>query len=262
MDTPTLLLEIDERGVATVTLNRPNKHNAFDDHMVAQLTTRFRQLAKNDKVKVVVLTANGSSFSAGADLAWMQRITNYSFDENIRDADNLVMMLSAINNMPKPVIARVQGLAIGGGVGLVSCCDIAVATEDVEFCLSEVKIGLIPSTIGPYIMAAIGTRAARRYFITAERFSAQQAHLLGLVSEVVPPEELDAKIEAFVEQLLANGPKAMNAAKKMIFDLGHQTIDKAVMSDTSQRIARMRISTEGQEGLQAFLEKRKPEWDS
>lgn len=260
MDTPTLLIDTDSRGVTTVILNRPEKHNAYDDRMVTQISTCFRQLAKDDQVKVVVLAANGDNFSAGADLAWMQRIMNYSFDENQRDANALAVMLSSINMLPKPVIAKVQGQAMGGGVGLISCCDVAICSEDAEFSMPEVKLGLIPSTISPYIIAAIGARAARRYFLTAEKFSSQKAKELGLISEVVKPEVLDSTVEHFIEVFLNNAPNAMNAAKKLVFDLANKTIDKDVMSDTSQRIARTRISSEGQEGLQAFLEKRPPDW--
>ncbi|RRJ83756.1 enoyl-CoA hydratase/isomerase family protein [Aestuariirhabdus litorea] len=251
---------IDERGVATVTLNNPDKHNAFDDAMIAALSDHFHTLAQDNGVRVVVLASCGRSFSAGADLNWMKRMASYSFEENLRDANALANMLQTLNTLPKPTIARVQGAAFGGAVGLVSCCDMAVASSRASFCLSEVRIGLVPATISPYVINAIGQRAARRYFTTAERFSAQRAQTLGLVSEVVDEEELDTELERLLTQLLGNGPRAVALAKELLFDVSGRPIDDEVIADTCERIASIRVSEEGQAGLGAFLDKQSPPW--
>lgn len=256
----TILFDIDPRGVAVITLNRPEKHNAFDDGVIAQLQTAFEQAAANSKTRALVLAAEGKSFSAGADLGWMQRMAGYSRSDNRADADKLAQMLHTLNQLPFPTIARVQGAAFGGAVGLVSCCDLAVASPRASFCLSEVKIGLIPATISPYVIAAMGERAARRYFLTAERFDADTAQALGLVSEVVQESELDNTIEQWLTQLLANGPAALAAAKQLVFDVSNRPITPALIADTSQRIADIRVSEQGQEGLNAFLQKRRPYW--
>lgn len=256
----TISTHIDDRGVATVTMNNPDKHNAFDDGIIAELTTAFQQLADNTEVRIVILAAEGKSFSAGADLNWMKRMASYSHAENLRDSQALAEMLRALNFMPKPTIARVQGAAFGGAVGLVSCCDMAVAATRASFCLSEVKIGLLPATISPYVVAAMGQRAARRYFTTAERFSADTARQLGLVSEVAESEELDNVIELWVNHLLNNSPAAVTAAKQLVFDVADRVIDSTLIADTCHRIADIRVSAEGQEGLGAFLEKRPPAW--
>ncbi|TQV66173.1 enoyl-CoA hydratase/isomerase family protein [Exilibacterium tricleocarpae] len=260
MSETTVLMDIDARGVATITLNRADKHNAFDDAVIALLTRRFEAAAADKQVRAVVLAATGKSFSAGADLAWMQRMAGYSYEENRRDADALAQMLNTLNTLPKPTIARVQGAAFGGAVGLVGCCDMAVASRSASFCLSEVKIGLIPATISPYVIAAMGARAARRYFITAERFSAATAAGLGLVSEAVEAAQLDPVIDQWLEHILANSPAAIVAAKQLIADIGDRPITESLIADTSERIARIRVSAQGQEGLQAFLEKRKPNY--
>lgn len=251
---------MDDRGVATVTMNNPDKHNAFDDAIIAELTSAFQQLADDADVRLVVLAAEGKSFSAGADLNWMKRMATYSHAENLRDSHALAEMLRVLNFMPKPTIARVQGAAFGGAVGLVSCCDMAVAATRASFCLSEVKIGLLPATISPYVVAAMGQRAARRYFTTAERFSADTARQLGLVSEVVEADELDNVIELWITHLLNNSPAAVQAAKQLVFDVADRVIDTALIADTCNRIADIRVSAEGQEGLSAFLEKRPPAW--
>jgi methylglutaconyl-CoA hydratase len=251
---------IDGRGVATVTLNNPEKYNAFDDAIISELTAAFKDIAGNKDVRVMILAATGKSFCAGGDLAWMKRMANYSFAENLEDAIALAAMLKALNFLPVPTIARVQGIAIGGGVGLVSCCDMAVATPDASFCLSEVKVGLIPATISPYVIDAIGQRAARRYFTTAERFSAEMAAHLGLVSGVVEKDQLDNEINKLVEALLANNPAATVAAKQLIFEVAGCEIDDELIAFTCERIADIRVSADGQEGLSAFLEKRKPAW--
>lgn len=256
----TITTSMDDRGVATVTMNNPDKHNAFDDAIIAELTSAFQQLADDADVRLVVLAAEGKSFSAGADLNWMKRMATYSHAENLRDSHALAEMLRVLNFMPKPTIARVQGAAFGGAVGLVSCCDMAVAATRASFCLSEVKIGLLPATISPYVVAAMGQRAARRYFTTAERFSADTARQLGLVSEVVEADELDNVIELWITHLLNNSPAAVQAAKQLVFDVADRVIDTALIADTCNRIADIRVSAEGQEGLSAFLEKRPPAW--
>jgi len=208
----------------------------------------------------MVLGSEGKSFSAGADLGWMKRMANYSYDENLQDAQALALMLKTLNELPQPSIARVQGAAFGGAVGLVSCCDMAVAATAATFSLSEVKIGLVPATIGPYVIAAIGERAARRYFTTAERFNAQTAKHIGLLSEVIDAEHLDDQVNLLVNALLANGPEAILAAKQLVSDISGQTIDQNLIDHTCEVIAGIRVSEQGQEGLNAFLEKRKPHW--
>ena len=253
-------VDIDNRGIARVTLNNPDKHNAFDDQIIAHLTSAFKAVATNTDVRVMVLGSCGKSFSAGADLGWMKRMANYSYDENLRDAGALALMLETLNQMPQPTIARVQGATFGGAVGLVSCCDMAIATTAVAFSLSEVKIGLVPATIGPYVTAAIGERAARRYFLTAERFDANTALQLGLVNEVVDEQHLDHEINGLIDTLLTNGPEATMAAKKLISEISGKPIDQAVIDYTCDLIAGIRVSNQGQEGLNAFLEKRKPQW--
>jgi methylglutaconyl-CoA hydratase len=255
-----VLIQTCERGIATVTLNNPDKHNAFDDKIIEELTVAFEQINNNKDVRVMILAATGKNFCAGGDLAWMKRMASYSYDENIHDSKALAKMFDDLNHLAVPTIARVQGIAFGGGVGLVSCCDMAVATPDAGFSLSEVKIGLIPAVISPYVVAAIGQRAARRYFMTAERFDAQTALELGMVSKVVEKEQLDHEIDKLAETLLANGPAAIVNAKQLVFDVAGRKIDADLIDFTCGRIAEIRVSAEGQEGLTAFLEKRKPTW--
>ena len=255
-----VITEIDNLGVARVTLSNPEKHNTFDDQIITQLTEAFSAVASNADVRVMVLGSEGKSFSAGADLDWMKRMANYSYDENLQDAQALALMLKTLNELPQPSIARVQGAAFGGAVGLVSCCDMAVAATAATFSLSEVKIGLVPATIGPYVIAAIGERAARRYFTTAERFNAQTAKHIGLLSEVIDAEHLDDQVNLLVNALLANGPEAILAAKQLVSDISGQTIDQNLIDHTCEVIAGIRVSEQGQEGLNAFLEKRKPHW--
>ncbi len=258
MSETSVAISIDPRGVATVTLRRPQKHNAFDDHMIAALKDAFEQLGSDSAVRVVVLAAEGKSFSAGADLGWMQRMANYSYAENLRDADTLAQMLKTLNFLPKPTIARVQGAAFGGAVGLVSCCDMAAASTRASFSLSEVKIGLLPATISPYVINAIGQRAARRYFISAEKFNAETARQLGLVSRVVEEADLDATVNDWIDALLGNSPEAVSGAKQLVFDVAGREISEDLIHDTCERIAAIRVSALGQEGLNAFLEKRRP----
>ncbi|MDG2500811.1 MAG: enoyl-CoA hydratase/isomerase family protein [Porticoccaceae bacterium] len=255
-----VITEIDTLGVARVTLNNPEKHNAFDDQIIAQLTEAFGAVALNPDVRVMILRSNGKSFSAGADLSWMKRMASYSYAENLQDAQALALMLKTLNNMPQPTIARVQGAAFGGAVGLVSCCDMAVAARSATFSLSEAKIGLVPATISPYVIAAMGERAARRYFMTAEHFNAQAANNIGLLSEVIDAEHLDDQVNIFVDALLANGPEAVKAAKRLVFDVSGRAIDQNLIDHTCEVIAGIRVSEQGQEGLNAFLEKRKPHW--
>ena len=255
-----VLVDIDNRGVATVTLNNPDKHNAFDDEIISQLTQVFTEIAENEEVRLMVLAANGKSFCAGADLGWMKRMANYSYQENLHDANGLANMLKALNFIPQPTIAKIQGAAFGGAVGLASCCDIVIASEKASFSLSEVKFGLIPATISPYVVSAIGLKAARRYFQTAERFFAGKAQQLGLVDEITSPDDLDDSVNSMINTLLANGPIAMRQAKQLVFDIAYKTIDQNLISETSKRIAAIRISEEGQEGLGSFFEKRQPNW--
>ena len=256
MNLPLVTTNIDSRGIATVTLNNPDKHNAFDDHMIAELTLAFSSVANNNNVRAMLLTSNGKSFSAGADLNWMKRMANYSYDENLLDARALAEMLKTLNFMPKPTIARVQGATYGGAVGLVSCCDMAVASEHANFCLSEVKIGLVPATISPYVIAAIGQRAARRYFNTAEVFNAITAEKLGLVSVVTQAKNIDQKVNDLIKSLLGNSPAAITASKQLIFSVDSKPIDDELIESSCKIIAEIRVSTQGQEGLAAFLEKR------
>ncbi len=255
-----VLTDINTQGIARVVLNRPEKHNAFDDDMIAELRGHFDSLAQQSEVRIVIVASNGKNFSAGADLGWMKRMAKYDYEDNLRDARGLAGMLKALHELPQPTIARVQGGAFGGAVGLVSCCDMAVATDDASFCFSEAKIGLIPATIGPYVVRAIGERAARRYFTTAERFSAQEAHRLGLVSEICASDQLDETVTGLCDALLANGPEAVRAAKKLVSDIAGESISGELIEDTCQRIANIRVSPEGQEGLGAFLDKNRPSW--
>jgi len=255
-------LKIDiQNDIATVTLDNPDKHNAFDDALITEMTSTFNQINQDDSIRVMILAASGKSFSAGANLEWMRRMASYSQEENLKDARALAAMLNTLNTMAKPTIARVQGAAFGGAVGLVSCCDMSVATTRASFCLSEVKIGLIPATISPFVISAIGARAARRYFLTAERFTAIKALELGLVSEVCKTDELDASVERIVNALLSNSPAAISAAKKLVLDFEQAEINNAVLENASERIAAIRVSAEGQEGLNAFLEKRPAVWN-
>lgn len=247
-------------GIATVTLQRAEVHNAFDDVLIATLTESLKQLDQDDSVRVVVLAAIGKSFSAGADLNWMKKMATYTQQQNLADANKLSDLMCTLNGLSKPSIAKVQGSAFGGGVGLIACCDIAVASDVAQFCLSEVKLGLIPAVISPYVIAAIGQRAARRYFLTAERFDASEALRLGLLHQVVTVNELDQVIGGLCIKLKQAGPKATAAAKKLVLDLHNKPLDGALQQDLATRIADLRVSREGREGLDAFLNKTKPNW--
>jgi methylglutaconyl-CoA hydratase len=258
--TQAVQINIDARGVATLTTNRPEVHNAFDDRLIAELTGKLRELDREHAIRVVVLAANGKSFSAGADLNWMKRMAQYSEGENLRDAVGLASLMHTLNDMTKPTVARVNGSAFGGGVGLVAACDIAIAAEGAVFSLSEVRLGLIPAVISPFVVAAIGERQARRYFLTAERFDAAEALRIGLVHRVVEDADLDAAVAAVVDELLKGGPKAQAAAKDLIASVSNRPIDQRILEDTAARIARIRVSPEGKEGIAAFLEKRGAGW--
>jgi methylglutaconyl-CoA hydratase len=247
-------------AVATVTLNRPEIHNAFDETLIARLTAAFVSLDDNPDVRVVVLAAAGKSFCAGADLNWMQRMAAFGPEENLADAQALAAMLRALYALSKPTIARVAGAAYGGGVGLVAACDIAIAVPEATFALSEAKLGLIPATIGPYVIEAIGARQARRYFLTAERFAAADALRIGLVHEVVPRDQLDARIDALIAMLKAAGPTAQLECKALVRGVAHRPIDEDVIDGTAEHIAAVRASPEGREGVAAFLGKRPAAW--
>lgn len=258
--TSAVLQTINDQGIATITLNRPQVHNAFDDVLIQELLQNLKQLDSNSQIKIVILKAAGKSFSAGADLNWMRRMAAYSYEENVKDALALADLMQTLKFLNKPTLACVQGAAFGGGVGLISCCDIAIASTEASFCLSEVKIGLIPAVISPYVVSAIGERAARQYFLTAEQFNADEAHRLGLVGQVVPPEQLEVAVAKTITQILRNGPQAIIAAKKLINRVSMNPYDPAHMQKNAEAIATLRVSTEGQEGLSAFLDKRKPNW--
>jgi len=255
-------LAIERQGpVGLVTMNRPDKHNAFDDVLIRELTEALRSMEAEDGIRVIVLSAAGRSFSAGADLNWMRRMADFSKDENQRDAMGLGALMRTLAFLRKPTIARVQGAAYGGGVGLVACCDVAIALHSATFCFSEAKLGLIPAVISPYVIAAIGERAARRYFVTAELFEAAEAWRLGLVNELAATEgELDEKVGLIVDAALACGPAAQREAKELIRAVAGRPIHSELIQDTAERIAKIRSSPEGREGVSAFLEKRRPAW--
>jgi len=253
-------LDLDNSGIATITLNRPEVHNAFDDELIVELDEAFKKIEKDDDIRLLVLAASGKSFSAGADLNWMRRMADYTEEENFNDALELANMLQHLDELHKPTIAKVQGHAIGGGVGLVACCDVAVAAGPAKFSLSEVRLGLMPSIISPFVVRAIGAREARRYFQTAERFDAREAYRIGLVHSVTPLEALDHTVKEITNALLLGGPEAQAATKDFIA-LNHQSpINKELLRDAAKRIARLRASDEGKEGVSAFLEKRTPKW--
>jgi methylglutaconyl-CoA hydratase len=256
----SILLETDA-GVGIITLNRPEKHNAFDAELITELAQAIELMTQDEAVRVIVLSSAGKSFCAGADLDWMRRAADYSTAENLREARQLADMLHRLKACPKPVIARVQGSAYGGGVGLLACCDIVIATAEAQFVLSEVRLGLIPATIGPHVVAAIGERHARRYMLTAERFSAREAYRIGLVHELVMDvEALDNAVGELVDALLKNGPVALSECKTLIAEIAGQPLTDELVEDTAQRITRLRASAEGREGMSAFLQKRKPNW--
>jgi methylglutaconyl-CoA hydratase len=251
-----------EQAVATITLNRPAVHNAFDDAMIAQLNDHLARVTADPSLRALVLRAAGKSFSAGADLEWMRRMATYSMAQNVADAGGLATLMHRLDQLPIPTLALVQGSAFGGGVGLVACCDIAIAATSAKFCFSEVKLGLIPAVISPYAVAAIGARAARRYFLTAEIFDAATAHALGLVHQVIEAEALDLAAEAILASLAHGGPGAQAASKALIRTVAGRSIDHGLVTETQRLIAEQRASVEGREGITAFLERRAPSWRS
>lgn len=254
-------LEIERSGaIATVWMNRPAVHNAFDADLIAELTAAFFRLDADPAVRVVVLGGRGRSFSAGADLNWMKEAAAASAEDNHADALALATMLRVLAELSKPTVARVQGAAIGGGLGLACACDLCVAASDALFATAEVRFGLIPAAIGPYVIRAIGPRQAARYVLTAERIGAPRAAELGLAHEVVAPERLDARVAELCAALVQGGPAAQAAAKRLLRDLAHQPVDDALVADTARRIADLRVTAEAKEGLAAFLEKRPAGW--
>jgi methylglutaconyl-CoA hydratase len=255
----TLKVDVNHR-VAVVWLAREKVRNAFNEVSIADLTAAFEQLGRDDEVRAIVLAARGPAFCAGADLDWMRRMADYSDSENQADAMKLATMLRTIYECPKPVIARVHGDVYAGGVGLVAACDISVTSLDANFCLSETKLGLIPATVGPYVLRAMGAHIARRYFLTAEKFPAAEAYRIGLVHDITPPEELDGKINEILGALMLTSANAVTEAKRLVRDLAGRTIDDTLIADTAKRIADIRTSDDGREGVRSFLDKRKPRW--
>ena len=247
-------------AIATVTLNRPEVRNAFNDEVILELTKTFQDIGSRDDVRCIVLTGAGTAFCAGADLNWMRRMADYTRAENVADAGQLATMLRTIYECQKPTIARVQGDAYAGGTGLVAACDIAISVDTANYCLSEVRLGLIPATISPYVIRAMGARAAHRYFLTAERFDAREAHRIGFVHEVVVASALDARVAELAQTLVNAGPQAVRLCKKLVQDVAEQAITPALVQMTVEGIADIRVSAEGREGVQSFLQKRKPNW--
>lgn len=255
-----LVLYSVSNGVATITMNRPEVHNAFNEEVIGTLTELFQKAGADQNVRAVVLRGNGKSFSAGGDLNWMRKSADYTYDENVTDAMRLGTLLKTINFLAKPTIALVQGNAFGGGVGLTACCDIAIAEEGAQFCLSEVRIGLIPSIIAPYVINAMGQRHARRYFMTAERFDAATAQRIGFVHETCPAGGLDAAADKIIASLMDGAPEAQMRGKKLLLEIAGKPIDDDVIELTSRQIAEARASVSGKEGLSAFLSKTEPSW--
>jgi methylglutaconyl-CoA hydratase len=241
-------------------LNRPDVRNAFNDAMIAELTQAFAQIARDERVRVVLLAAHGKAFCAGADLNWMRAMADYSWDQNRTDAQGLADMLWTLDQCPVPIVGRLQGDCYAGGMGLASVCDVRLASASMQFCLSEARLGLMPATISPYVVRAMGASAARRYFVTAERFTATQAQAMGLVHEVCAPDALDASVEAMLETVVQNGPAAVRLCKQLVRDVESRPIDADLRAETARRIADIRASDEGKEGLQSFLNKRPPNW--
>ena len=254
-------LSITQTGtVARITLTQPEIRNAFSDEVIAEITAAFVDVGSRADVRALVLAAEGPAFCAGANLNWMRRMADYTRDENIADAGKLAEMLRVIYECPKPTIARVQGDVYAGGMGLVAACDMAVAAEGAGFCLSEVKIGLIPATISPYVIRAMGARAAHRYFLTGERFDAAEALRIGFVHRVVAADELDNAVDGLLKHLVSAGPAAARACKRLVIDVAEREINEQLIAATVEGIADIRASAEGKEGVQAFLQKRKPAW--
>ncbi len=250
-----------ERGVASIWLDRPDVRNAMDDVVIGELTAAFERAVGDDAVRAIVLGGRGSAFCAGGDLNWMKRARAFTPEQNRADSAQLARMLRTLHESPKPTVARVHGAAFAGGMGLVAACDVAVASADTRFCLSEVRLGLLPAMISPYVIRAIGERQARRYFLTAEVFDAAEARRIGLVHETCAPDALDAEVDALLARLLQGGPVALRESKRLVRDVAGRPIDDALLDDTAARIAAARASDEGQEGIAAFFEKRRPAWN-
>ena len=254
-------LDLQRQGaVARVFLNRPDVRNAFNDAVIAELTAAFRELGADASLRAIVLGGHGKAFCAGGDLNWMRAMADYSWQQNRTDAEALADMLYTLYTCPVPLVGRVHGDCYAGGVGLAAVCDVVVAADGMHFCLSEAKLGLLPATIGPYVVRALGEQASRRYFISAERFSAAEAHRLGFVHELANADTIDVKVDAIVHALVTNGPDAVKASKKLVQDLAGQPLTPELRADTARRIADIRASDEGKEGVQAFLNKRPPGW--
>lgn len=260
MSTSPLLFEVDANGIATISLNRPEVGNAFNDHIIHALIDHLKTIESDTSIRCLILRSEGKHFSAGADLNWMKSMAAYDFDHNYQDALVLSKLMDNLYRLNKPTIACVQGAAFGGAIGLIACCDIAVAASDARFCLSEVKLGLCPAVISPYVINAIGPRQASRYFLTAEVFSSQMALNMGLLHEVVDASALSTTALSLASMAAANGPEAMAACKKLIKRVNDDFPDKTLQEDTAKLIARLRVSAEGQEGIGAFFEKRSPQW--
>ena len=258
--TTTLDIRRPSKHVAEVWLNRPEVRNAFNDGVITELTAAFKTLSADADLRAIVLGGHGKAFCAGADLSWMRAMADYSWADNHADAARLAAMLWTVWSCPVPVVGRIHGDCYAGGVGLAAVCDVLVAAEGIHFCLSEAKLGLLPGTIAPYVVRALGEQASRRYFVTAERFSAARAQALGLVHEVVHADALDAAVAEIVAALVANGPAAVKACKQLVMDVASRPIDAALRDDTARRIADIRASAEGREGVQAFLNKRDAAW--
>jgi len=252
--------QVDERGVAWITLDRPQQHNAFDDEMITGLIGVLESIEEDELVRLVVLSGAGKSFSSGADLNWMRRMADFDEQRNRADARQLADLMYRLNHFPRPVVARVHGAAFGGGIGLIACCDIVVASSNTIFCLAEVRLGLAPAVISPYVINKIGESASRRYMLTAERFEASDAQRMGLVHEIVAESELDARVERLLEDLLRGGTCAQAATKQLLLEVGGVPLGDKVIEQTVSCISTLRASEEGIEGLNAFLHKRRPRW--
>lgn len=258
MNTTSATSLVISKNVATLSLNRPEKHNAFDDAVIAELLSHLDSIRNDESIRVLILRAEGKHFCAGADLAWMKRMAKLNYEDNLTDAKELARLMSELNSLPIPTIARVQGAAYGGAIGLIACCDIAIASDNARFCLSEVKLGLAPATIGPFVVDAMGARRCRQLFTTAEVFSSAQAEQYGLIHKTAALEDLDSEVENTKVNLLQAGPSATRAAKQLVKHI--QSSPENLEEDTSKLIAALRVSEEGQEGLGAFFDKRQPSW--
>ncbi|NBB09421.1 gamma-carboxygeranoyl-CoA hydratase [Pseudomonas sp. SLFW] len=259
-DFDTVELEYDPRGFATLWLNRPDKNNAFNAQMIRELILALDKVQSDSRLRFLLLRGRGRHFSAGADLAWMQESANLDYQTNLGDARELGELMYGLAKLKLPTLAVVQGAAYGGALGLISCCDMAIGADDAQFCLSEVKIGLAPAVISPFVVKAIGERHARRYALTAERFDGQRAREIGLLAESYPAAELEAQLQHWVSNLLLNSPQAMRVSKDLLREVGHGELTPSLRRYCKNAIARIRVSPEGQEGLRAFLHKREPSW--